>query len=72
MNDYARQTIYGNAVRTIINKNCRQIVAAYRIANTTQIYTAGVKTVHRHAQDTALNGGNQYTHNGGTAFVHLL
>ncbi|WP_112020352.1 Ag43/Cah family autotransporter adhesin, partial [Escherichia coli] len=45
------QFVRGNAVRTTINENGRQIVAAEGTANTTVVYA----------------GGNQYVHNGGTA-----
>ncbi len=55
------------AVRTTINKNGRQIVAAEGTANTTVVYAGGDQTVHGHALDTTLNGGYQYVHNGGTA-----
>ena len=61
------QTVYGDAVRTTINKNGRQIVAAEGTANTTVVYAGGDQTVHGHALDTTLNGGYQYVHNGGTA-----
>ncbi|EMF8390046.1 autotransporter adhesin Ag43, partial [Escherichia coli] len=61
------QTVYGDAVRTTINKNGRQIVAAEGTANTTVVYAGGDQTVHGYALDTTLNGGNQYVHNGGTA-----
>ncbi|ENH55489.1 antigen 43 [Escherichia coli p0305293.6] len=60
------QTVYGDAVRTTINKNGRQIVAAEGTANTTVVYAGGDQTVHGHALDTTLNGGYQYVHNGGT------
>ncbi|WP_186803822.1 AIDA repeat-containing protein, partial [Escherichia coli] len=59
------QTVYGDAVRTTINKNGRQIVAAEGTANTTVVYAGGDQTVHGHALDTTLNGGYQYVHNGG-------
>ncbi|HBA3161040.1 TPA: autotransporter adhesin Ag43 [Escherichia coli] len=61
------QFVRGNAVRTTINKNGRQIVAAEGTANTTVVYAGGDQTVHGHALDTTLNGGYQYVHNGGTA-----
>ncbi|EFH9424829.1 autotransporter adhesin Ag43, partial [Escherichia coli] len=61
------QTVYGDAVRTTINKNGRQIVTAEGTANTTVVYAGGDQTVHGHALDTTLNGGYQYVHNGGTA-----
>ncbi|MEW7361190.1 Ag43/Cah family autotransporter adhesin [Escherichia coli] len=61
------QTVYGDAVRTTINKNGRQIVAAEGTVNTTVVYAGGDQTVHGHALDTTLNGGYQYVHNGGTA-----
>ncbi|EOT1321246.1 AIDA repeat-containing protein, partial [Escherichia coli] len=61
------QFVRGNAVRTTINKNGRQIVAAEGTANTTVVYAGGDQTVHGYALDTTLNGGNQYVHNGGTA-----
>ncbi|HFT9872885.1 TPA: Ag43/Cah family autotransporter adhesin [Escherichia coli] len=61
------QTVYGDAVRTTINKNGRQIVAAEGTSNTTVVYAGGDQTVHGHALDTTLNGGYQYVHNGGTA-----
>ncbi|MCN6105264.1 autotransporter adhesin Ag43, partial [Escherichia coli] len=61
------QTVYGDAVRTTINKNGRQIVTAEVTANTTVVYAGGDQTVHGHALDTTLNGGYQYVHNGGTA-----
>lgn len=51
------QTVYGDAVRTTINKNGRQIVAAEGTANTTVVYAGGDQTVHGHALDTTLNGG---------------
>ncbi|MBJ1883157.1 autotransporter adhesin Ag43, partial [Escherichia coli] len=57
------QTVYGDAVRTTINKNGRQIVAAEGTANTTVVYAGGDQTVHGHALDTTLNGGYQYVHN---------
>ncbi|VCY51316.1 Antigen 43 [Escherichia coli] len=53
------QTVYGDAVRTTINKNGRQIVAAEGTANTTVVYAGGDQTVHGHALDTTLNGGYQ-------------
>ncbi len=56
--------LYGDAVRTTINKNGRQIVAAEGTANTTVVYAGGDQTVHGHALDTTLNGGYQYVHNG--------
>ncbi|VTM57979.1 antigen 43, truncation [Escherichia coli] len=40
------QTVYGDAVRTTINKNGRQIVAAEGTANTTVVYAGGDQTVH--------------------------
>ncbi|MDI1385399.1 AIDA repeat-containing protein, partial [Escherichia coli] len=61
------QFVRGNAVRTTINKNGRQIVAVEGTANTTVVYAGGDQTVHGHALDTTLNGGYQYVHNGGTA-----
>lgn len=61
------QFVRGNAVRTTINKNGRQIVAIEGTANTTVVYAGGDQTVHGHALDTTLNGGYQYVHNGGTA-----
>ncbi|MBB6947517.1 AIDA repeat-containing protein, partial [Escherichia coli] len=61
------QFVRGNAVRTTINENGRQIVAAEGTANTTVVYAGGDQTVHGYALDTTLNGGNQYVHNGGTA-----
>ncbi len=61
------QFVRGNAVRTTINENGRQIVAAEGTANTTVVYAGGDQTVHGHALDTTLNGGYQYVHNGGTA-----
>ncbi|WP_032228955.1 AIDA repeat-containing protein, partial [Escherichia coli] len=61
------QFVRGTAVRTTINKNGRQIVAAEGTANTTVVYAGGDQTVHGYALDTTLNGGNQYVHNGGTA-----
>ncbi|HEI2855606.1 TPA: autotransporter adhesin Ag43, partial [Escherichia coli] len=61
------QFVRGDAVRTTINENGRQIVAAEGTANTTVVYAGGDQTVHGHALDTTLNGGNQYVHNGGTA-----
>ncbi|STF43534.1 antigen 43, truncation [Escherichia coli] len=62
------QTVYGDAVRTTINKKwVVQIVAAEGTANTTVVYAGGDQTVHGHALDTTLNGGYQYVHNGGTA-----
>ncbi|EOK2459504.1 ESPR-type extended signal peptide-containing protein, partial [Escherichia coli] len=60
------QFVRGNAVRTTINKNGRQIVTVEGTANTTVVYAGGDQTVHGHALDTTLNGGNQYVHNGGT------
>ena len=51
------QFVRGNAVRTTINKNGRQIVAAEGTANTTVVYAGGDQTVHGHALDTTLNGG---------------
>ncbi|EBH8769712.1 autotransporter adhesin Ag43 [Salmonella enterica] len=63
----AGQFVRGDAVRTTINKNGRQIVATEGTANTTVVYAGGDQTVHGHALDTTLNGGNQYVHNGGTA-----
>ncbi|MGK2684114.1 AIDA repeat-containing protein, partial [Escherichia coli] len=51
------QFVRGNAVRTTINKNGRQIVAVEGTANTTVVYAGGDQTVHGHALD----------HNGGTA-----
>ncbi len=51
------QTVYGDAVRTTINKNGRQIVAVEGTANTTVVYAGGDQTVHGHALDTTLNGG---------------
>ncbi|HBB4310910.1 TPA: autotransporter adhesin Ag43, partial [Escherichia coli] len=61
------QFVRGNAARTTINKNGRQIVAVEGTANTTVVYAGGDQTVHGHALDTTLNGGYQYVHNGGTA-----
>ncbi|NNR01618.1 autotransporter adhesin Ag43, partial [Escherichia coli] len=61
------QFVRGDAVRTTINKNGRQIVRAEGTANTTVVYAGGDQTVHGHALDTTLNGGYQYVHNGGTA-----
>ncbi|HBA6450164.1 TPA: autotransporter adhesin Ag43, partial [Escherichia coli] len=61
------QFVRGDAVRTTINKNGRQIVVATGVANTTVVYAGGDQTVHGHALDTTLNGGYQYVHNGGTA-----
>ncbi len=58
------QFVRGNAVRTTINKNGRQIVAVEGTANTTVVYAGGDQTVHGHALDTTLNGGYQYVHNG--------
>ena len=51
------QFVRGNAVRTTINKNGRQIVAVEGTANTTVVYAGGDQTVHGHALDTTLNGG---------------
>lgn len=59
------QFVRGDAVRTTINKNGRQIVRAEGTANTTVVYAGGDQTVHGHALDTTLNGGYQYVHNGG-------
>ncbi|WP_336285956.1 Ag43/Cah family autotransporter adhesin [Citrobacter arsenatis] len=64
-NDYAGQTVYGDAVRTTINKNGRQVVAVSGTANTTVVYVGGDQSVHGQAYDTVLNGGNQYVHAGG-------
>ncbi|MGG7353719.1 autotransporter adhesin Ag43, partial [Escherichia coli] len=51
------QLVRGNAVRTTITENGRQIVAAEGTANTTVVYAGGDQTVHGHALDTTLNGG---------------
>ncbi|MBU9995818.1 autotransporter adhesin family protein, partial [Escherichia coli] len=51
------QFVRGNAARTTINKNGRQIVAVEGTANTTVVYAGGDQTVHGHALDTTLNGG---------------
>lgn len=51
------QFVRGNAVRTTINKNGRQIVTVEGTANTTVVYAGGDQTVHGHALDTTLNGG---------------
>ncbi|KEN32401.1 antigen 43 domain protein [Escherichia coli 7-233-03_S3_C2] len=56
------QNVHGHAVRTTINKNGRQIVAAEGTANTTVVYAGGDQTVHGHALNTTLNGGYQYVH----------
>ncbi|EMO8300971.1 autotransporter adhesin Ag43, partial [Escherichia coli] len=61
------QFVRGDAVRTTINKNGRQIVRTEGTTNTTVVYAGGDQTVHGHALDTTLNGGYQYVHNGGTA-----
>ncbi|ENM6782847.1 autotransporter adhesin Ag43, partial [Escherichia coli] len=61
------QFVRGDAVRTTINKNGRQIVRTEGTANTTVVYAGGDQTVHGHALDTTLNEGYQYVHNGGTA-----
>nr|MDN1066926.1 hypothetical protein [Escherichia coli] len=42
----------GDAVRTTINKNGRQIVVATGVANTTVVYAGGDQTVHGYALDT--------------------
>ncbi|MCA8598888.1 type IV toxin-antitoxin system YeeU family antitoxin [Escherichia coli] len=65
------QFVRGNAVRTTINENGRQIVAAEGTANTTVVYAGGDQTVHGYALDTTLNGGNQYVHNGGNRLHYL-
>lgn len=53
------QFVRGDAVRTTINKNGRQIVRTEGTANTTVVYAGGDQTVHGHALDTTLNGGYQ-------------
>ena len=63
------QFVRGDAVRTTINKNGRQIVRTEGTTNTTVVYAGGDQTVHGHALDTTLNGGYQYVHNGGTDVI---
>ncbi|EFA4229322.1 TPA: AIDA repeat-containing protein, partial [Escherichia coli] len=66
------QTVYGDAVRTTINKNGRQIVAAEGTANTTLIYAGGDQSVHGLALDTTLDGGYQYVHQDGMALDTVI
>ncbi|MBB8010584.1 autotransporter adhesin Ag43, partial [Escherichia coli] len=66
------QFVRGDAVRTTINKNGRQIVAAEGTANTTLIYAGGDQTVHGLALDTTLDGGYQYVHQDGMALDTVI
>ncbi|WP_427248067.1 AIDA repeat-containing protein [Yersinia enterocolitica] len=61
------QRVAGTATDTTININGRQIIAAGGIATGTVIKAGGDQSVQGSANNTRLDGGNQYVHAGASA-----
>jgi antigen 43 len=56
--------VSGIATDTLIHAGGRQIVAAGGLSTGTTIQAGGDQSVHGQAQNTTLDGGNQYVHAG--------